>query len=302
MSDRRRITGPVNTFAPNIPSYNDNTSSSTAPSSSSSSSSSSNQVPQFFLKHGLIANSNGSAYLEINETTIIQVSVFGPRPIRGSFIDKASVSVETKFLPHVSQPQSDIFNDTSNTNPTSSGGRDTSSASGYRTGMTPIEHKYSSYLETCLLPSILLSKYPKSTIDLQVSIITTDARCNGLSGMLWLMQWIVVVSSLAIIDAGIEIRDVVTSGVVKLTSSGQVLIGQDLDDKQGKGDGSDGGVYALVSFMNMKNDEIVGCWFEGGVNDEGMTELQMEKMIDECCKMSKLIRANFNSYLLKSFN
>ena len=172
--------------------------------------------------------------------------------------------------------------------------------------MTPIEHKYSSYLETCLLPSILLLKYPKSTIDLQVSIITTDARCNGLSGMLWLMQWIVVVSSLAIIDAGIEIRDVVTRGVVKLTSRGQVLIGQDLGDKKekegGGGESDDDGVYALVSFMNMKNDEIVGCWFEGGVNDEGVTELQMEKLIDECCKMSKLIRANFNSYLLKSLN
>lgn len=297
MSDRRRITGPVNTLVPTIPTPDDNTPSTKVTPTQSATSSSSNQVPPFFLKHGLITNSNGSAYLEINDTTIIQVSVFGPRPIRGSFIDKASISVETKFLPHVPQPQSDIFNDSNN----NSNGRDTSNASGYRTGMSPIEHRFSSYLESCLLPSILLSKYPKSTIDLQVSIISTDPLCRGLGGMLWLMQWIVVVSSLAIIDAGIEIRDVVTSGVVKWTREGEIRIGQDLDYKKEEG-GVEHGVYALVSFMNLKNDEIVGCWFEGDGDDDGLSESEVEKLIDESCKMSKLIRANLNSYLLKSFS
>ncbi|KAI5967739.1 MTR3 [Candida margitis] len=320
MSDRRRITGPVNTSTPNIPAAlnlpssttsNNNTSGTSSTSSTSGATTSSNQVPPFFLKHGLITNSNGSAYLEIDNTTIIQVSVFGPRPIRGSFIDKASVSVETKFLSHVSQPQSDIFNNNSS-NSSSNNNRDTPQASsGYRTGMTPIEHRLSSYLESCILPSIILSKYPKSTIDLQVSVISTDPKCQGVSGMLWLMQWIVVASSLAIIDAGIEIRDVVSSGVVKLMANGDVRIGQDLDrhqqeEKLHDTDAGEDGVYALVSFMNLKNDEIVGCWFErdGNGDDEKLqlSEIEMEKLIDECSKMSKLIRANLNSYLLKSFN
>lgn len=86
-----------------------------------------------------------------------------------------------------------------------------------------------------------------------------------------------------------------------MDSRGEIRIGQDLDYKKEEG-GVENGIYALVSFMNLKNDEIVGCWFEGDGDDDGLSESEVEKLIDESCKMSKLIRANLNSYLLKSFS
>lgn len=289
MSDRRRLLGPSGMIIPNIPKQQQKSIITTTTNTSTST------IPSFFLKHSIIDNANGSAYLEINNT-IIEVSIFGPRPIRGSFIDRASVSVDCKFLPHIIQPMASIFNDTT----TSGGGGISSSNRGYRTGMNNIEHKLSSYLETCVLSSLILEKYPKSTIDIQVSIISIDKEIGGGHLLLWLLQWITCCCSLALVDSGIEMKDIISSGQVRLTKLGKIIIGGN-SDKTLTEDGIDG----LVSFMNLKNDEIVGIWFEGEGDDNNnedslLNESNMEKLIIECNKMSKIIRANLNSYLINS--
>lgn len=289
MSDRRRLLGPSGMIIPNIPKQQQKSIITTTTTTSTST------IPSFFLKHSIIDNANGSAYLEINNT-IIEVSIFGPRPIRGSFIDRASVSVDCKFLPHIIQPMASIFNDTT----TSGGGGISSSNRGYRTGMNNIEHKLSSYLETCVLSSLILEKYPKSTIDIQVSIISIDKEIGGGHLLLWLLQWITCCCSLALVDSGIEMKDIISSGQVRLTKLGKIIIGGN-SDKTLTEDGIDG----LVSFMNLKNDEIVGIWFEGEGDDNNnedslLNESNMEKLIIECNKMSKIIRANLNSYLINS--
>ncbi|KAI5950933.1 MTR3 [Candida jiufengensis] len=276
MSDRRRILGPSNTIIPNIPQHqNINTKNSTKLE---------NEIPKFFLKNSIIKNSNGSSYLEIG-STIIEVSVFGPRPIRGSFLDKASISIETKFLNNVPQPLSDFFNFKNLSN----NGNEKPIV-----GMSNIEHRISSFVENCILSTILLENYPKSTIDFQISIISIDPSATGISGLLWLINWIMICTSLAIIDTGIEIKDIISSGIVKLNSNGDVLVGENLLQEE------DSGIFALISFLNLKNDEIVGCWFES-INME-VNEENMNILVDECSKVSKLIRANLNSYLINSFN
>lgn len=291
MSDRRRLLGPSGMIIPNIPKQQQKSIITTTTTTSTST------IPSFFLKHSIIDNANGSAYLEINNT-IIEVSIFGPRPIRGSFIDRASVSVDCKFLPHIIQPMASIFNDTTTSG--GGGGGISSSNRGYRTGMNNIEHKLSSYLETCVLSSLILEKYPKSTIDIQVSIISIDKEIGGGHLLLWLLQWITCCCSLALVDSGIEMKDIISSGQVRLTKLGKIIIGGN-SDKTLTEDGIDG----LVSFMNLKNDEIVGIWFEGEGDDNNnedslLNESNMEKLIIECNKMSKIIRANLNSYLINS--
>ena len=295
MSDRRRLLGPSGMIIPNIPKQQQKSIITTTTTNTSTS-----IIPSFFLKHSIIDNANGSAYLEINNT-IIEVSIFGPRPIRGSFIDRASVSVDCKFLPHIIQPMASIFNDTT-TSGGGGGGGISSSNRGYRTGMNNIEHKLSSYLETCVLSSLILEKYPKSTIDIQISIISIDKEIGGGHLLLWLLQWITCCCSLALVDSGIEMKDIISSGQVRLTKLREIIIGGN-SDKTLTEDGIDG----LVSFMNLKNDEIVGIWFEGeGEGDDNnnedslLNESNMEKLIIECNKMSKIIRANLNSYLINS--
>ncbi|RCK62398.1 hypothetical protein Cantr_08945 [Candida viswanathii] len=102
--------------------------------------------------------------------------------------------------------------------------------------------------------------------------------------------------SLALVDSGIEMRDIVSSGQVRCTKSGKVLVnpGAVRDDE----DEEEEGVDALVSFMNLKNDEIVGRGIL--TMPEPLDESKMESLIDECNLMSKIIRANINSYLVNS--
>lgn len=274
MSDRRRLLGPSNTIIPSV-GISSNADSIEVEKNDTRSK---DQIRKFFLKTSTIENANGSAYLEVGNT-IIQASIFGPRPIHGSFVNRASLSVECKFLPYISQPGDSIFNtqDTFNNNSNGFG----------KTELTNVEQKISSYIETCLLPSIILEKYPKSTIDIFINIISIDETANSNSLLLNLINWIVNCSSLALVDAGIELKDIVTSGQVRLID-GEII----MDPIS-----SDLGVDALISFMNLRNDEIVGIWLEGGddLNDEAI-----ETIIKGCNAMSKKIRSNINSYLLKN--
>ena len=235
------------------------------------------EIRKFFLKTGTIENANGSAYLEVGNT-VIQTSIFGPRPIHGSFVNRASVSVECKFLPHISQPCDEVFNSHENGTNTTHG----------RTELTNIEQKISSYIETSLLPSIILEKYPKSTIDIFINILSVDEGSNSNGDLLNLINWIVNCSSVALVDAQIEVRDIVTSGQVRLVEDSVVM-----DPTSTRP-----GINALVSFMNLKNDEIVGIWLDD--DHDGITDKKVVKLVGGCNEMSKKIRSNINSYLLSS--
>lgn len=280
MSERRRLLGPSNTIIPNIGILLDPKKETNAPKEP-------NDIRPFFLKTGIIANANGLAYLEVGNT-ILEVQVYGPRPIRGSFVERASFLVECKFLPHIFQPHEVALNGTdlsSNSN---------TCGSNWRQGLTNIEQRILTYLETALLPSIVLEKYPKSTIDVFVSVLALeDVRGEPdehKTLLLNLIGWAVNCSSLALVDSGIEVKDIVTSGNVQYTpASGQ----SECDAIEGQENTLD----ALVSFMNMKNDEIVGLWLEG--YQQQVSEEAVLHMIDGCDSMAKRVRANINAFLVK---
>lgn len=252
-NDRRRILGPSDAKIPAVgePVANDT------------------QVQlndQFYCKTNYISNANGSSYVESNGN-IITVSVFGPRPIKASFIDQASVSVEVKFLPHLISEESQTIQHLVKKQSQNPNGRP---------GLTLIEHQISQFIETCLVHSILLNKYPKLTIDLHISVL----EFNG--DVMDLVKWIVCGCSLALVDSGIEIKDIITAGYIK-NSEDMVIDGEDQVD-----------VNCLVSFMSLKN-EIVGIWVNGDLKD-------LDATIEKCSDMAKKIRSNVNSYLLENFS
>lgn len=269
VTDRRRLLGPSNAKSAKIPETKIS-----APSKRSE-----DEIRKMFLKTGLVGNANGSAYLEVDDT-IIEVSVFGPRPIKGSFIDRASFSVECKFLPHIPQPNEETFKNQSGT------------ASNVRTGLTTVEQKLSSYIETAFLHSIILEKYPKSTIDVFVTIISADTTPNSNKSLLNLCNWVSNCTSLALVDSGIEVKDMVTSGQVSLNKSTNKII---MDPDYSNNYSEDDSVDCVCSYMNMLNDVVVGFWIDG--NQDDLDEETMQKLFENCNRMSKKIRSNFNSYL-----
>ncbi|KAF3987774.1 hypothetical protein FT663_03681 [Candidozyma haemuli var. vulneris] len=269
-TDRRRITGPTDAKTPQV-----GISSGKTPTAKFSAAENAHGVRRFFLKSGLTKNANGSAYLEVGNT-ILEVSVYGPRPIRGSFIDRASFSVECKFLPYLTQPNEVIFN---------AGDKRTG-----RTGLTNIEHRISTYVETAFLPSICVEKYPKSTIDVFVNVIAFDPATGTLPN---LISWVVNCTALAMVDSGIEVKDLVTAGHAKLT--GESI---DLDSQLHAEKDTSTGTECVASYMKMHDNEMVAFWVECDESKE-VEAASLEKLLSGCDLMSTEVRKNLNGYLLR---
>ena len=222
---------------------------------------------KFFLKSGLLKNAAGLAYVGTDDT-IVEISVYGPRPIRGLYIERASLSVECRFLPYITQPKEVVFNGSSSTQG--------------RTGLTSIEHRLLAFIETALLAAVPLEKYPKSSIDVFINVLSFNASTRSL---LHLAAWSATGASVAMVDAGIEMRDLVTAGYV-LVVGGETLLDPTVCD--------DAGMHCVACFTAMNNNEAVSVWIDGAA--KGLETLAAQ--LEGCRRMSSLVRSNVNGYLL----
>lgn len=251
MSDRRRITAPADTYFPQVKAQK-----------VSSPTTRDGTPAAFYLSSNIALNANGSAYLEV-DNYIIQSQIFGPRPIKGSYMDRGSVSVECKFLTLIRQNNAD-----------------SKSMSGF-------EHRMASFVETCLVLSVVLEKYPKSTIDVFINVLAANGDGVDNTMIQRLTAWIVNCTSTAVVDAGIEVKDIVTGGQTLVTQDGKLRM-----DEEGSG------LQALVAIMPMRNDEIVGLWIDGPSSGSP----DFSQAIDSSISMAKTVRNNINSYLLQQAN
>lgn len=190
------------------------------------------QIQRTFIKTGLITNANGSAFLEL-DGNIISVSVYGPRPIRGSFVEKTTLSVNL-------EDSTDLLSD-------------------------QLNKKFCNFIENNFLSVINLSKYPKSGIDIFINIISLQDIENLYLKTLSLISDI---TTLAIINSGIEIIDLVVSGF-------------DLQNN------------TVISFI--KNNEIVGLLSESEDSLENLSEV-----IEKTQKKSIAIKSALTKYLISN--
>ncbi len=190
------------------------------------------QISRTFIKTGLITNANGSSFIEV-DGNIISVSVYGPRPIRGSFVEKTTLSVHL-------EDSTDLFSDLLN-------------------------KKFCNYIENNFLSVINLSKYPKSGIDIFINIISVqDAEKLYLKTLSLVSD----ATTLALVNAGIEIIDLVVSGF-------------DLDNN------------SVLSFI--KTNEIVGLLSESEDSLENLSEV-----IRKTQKKSAVVKNALTTYLISN--
>ncbi|KAK8847601.1 hypothetical protein IAR55_005460 [Kwoniella newhampshirensis] len=151
-----------------------------------------------FLKTGLISQANGSGYIESGGVKIA-CSVYGPRPKPPPYSPQGSLNLEVKFAPFASDPRRAPLRDTE-----------------------PLP--LSALLTQSLLPTIHLHLYPKSSIDIYLVVLESDALSNVLSAGL-------TVASAAVADAGIDMYGLGVGGVLMDKSSvdGGVGVGVEED-------------------------------------------------------------------------
>lgn len=198
---------------------------------------------------------DGSAYFE-SEVVKVMCAVYGPRATnKPEFSERASLHCDVKWAPFAR-------------------GGGSSRKGGHQTDEEAyISNLCTKSLEACLF----LEKYPKAQIDVYVLVLEADGPILGCA---------LTVASLALADAGIEMRDLIASCTVGVFSE-ELLLDPDERDVvrtvQNQG--------ALVSVAYLPNvNSVIQCHLTYGVLSVAQTQQAVELAIDACQKMAPVLR------------
>jgi len=192
---------------------------------------------------GVVKNADGSAFIEFGKNKIL-AAVYGPREVHPK---------------HMAQPDRCILRCRYHMSPFSTDTRKSPAPSRR-------EIEISKVMRESLEPSLMLEDYPRAAIDVFVEVLQADggSRCAGISA-----------ASVALADAGINMRDIVSACAAGKVDEKIVLDINDTEDKEG-------GADMPVAYMP-RLDQITLLQLDGTLTPE-----QFNKCLDkaiEGCKM-----------------
>ncbi|MCD6511830.1 MAG: exosome complex exonuclease Rrp41 [Thaumarchaeota archaeon] len=163
-----------------------------------------NELRPIKMEVGVLKNADGSCYIEFGKNKIM-VAVYGPKevhPRHMALSDRCLLRCRYHMSP---------FSTTTRKNPAPS----------------RREIEISKVLREALEPSLILEDYPRTAIDVFVEILQSDggSRCAGITA-----------ASVALADAGINMRDLVSAVAVGKVDGKIVLDLNDVEDKEGEAD------------------------------------------------------------------
>ncbi|KAI1852464.1 hypothetical protein JX265_011098 [Neoarthrinium moseri] len=260
MADRRRINGPIGATTP--PVYE------AVPKRPAA-----KQQPamrKIFLKTGVTPSASGSAYLELenpNQTSPQKTSlklactVHGPRalPRSAPFSPHIILTTHVKYAPFATRKRHGYLRDSS-------------------------ERDLGVHLETALRGAIIADRWPKSGVDIIVTIIEGDQDRDAPHNeddqgwdMMNVLSGCITVASAAIADAGIDCVDTVAGGVAALVSRDDaaqpVIVVDPVVAENQK-------IHAAccVAYLPTR-DEVTNVWFKGQL--PGADILLYNKMVEK---------------------
>ncbi len=156
------------------------------------------------IEVGVLENADGSAYIEQGKGKIL-AAVYGPKEVHPKHLalpDRALLRCRYHMAPFSVEQRK-------------------SPAPSRR------EMELSKVVREALEPSIFVEYYPRTSIDLFIEVLQADGgtRCAG-----------IIVASLALADAGIPMRDLVTACAAGKVEGRLVLDLTDIEDKGGEAD------------------------------------------------------------------
>ena len=163
-----------------------------------------NELRSVKLEVGILANADGSAYIEQGKNKIL-AAIYGPKELHPKHLalpDRALLHCRYHMAPFSVQERK---------NPAPS----------------RREIELSKVIRESLEPSIFTEYYPRTSIDLFIEVLQADGgtRCAGIT-----------VASLALADAGIPMRDLVSACAAGKVEGHLVLDLTDVEDKAGEAD------------------------------------------------------------------
>ena len=162
------------------------------------------QIRNVSIKVGILKNADGSAYIEFGKNKIL-AGVFGPRDVHPKHMaDQDSGILRCRY--HMSP-----FSVTERKNPAPS----------------RREIEISKVIKEALQPAVILKDFPRTVVDVFIEILQADggSRCAALDA-----------ASVALVDAGIPMRDMVSACAAGKVADKIVLDVNDEEDKEGQAD------------------------------------------------------------------
>jgi exosome complex component RRP41 len=156
------------------------------------------------IEVGVLKNADGSAYIEFGKNKII-VAVYGPKEVHPK---------------HMALPDRSVLRCRYHMSPFSVQERKNPAPSRR-------EIEISKVTRDALEPALMLDDYPRTAIDVYIEVLQADggSRCTGIAG-----------ASVALADAGINMRDMVAACAAGKVDDTIVLDINDEEDKEGQAD------------------------------------------------------------------
>jgi exosome complex component RRP41 len=156
------------------------------------------------IKVGVLKNADGSAYIEFGKNKIL-AGVFGPRDVHPKHMANQDSGI-LRCRYHMSP-----FSVTERKNPAPS----------------RREIEISKVIKEALLPSVILKDYPRTVVDVFIEVLQADggSRCAALDA-----------ASVALADAGIPMRDLVSACAAGKVADRIVLDVNNEEDQEGQAD------------------------------------------------------------------
>lgn len=201
------------------------------------------------IEVGNLRNADGSAYIQFGKNKIM-AAVYGPKevhPKHSALPDKSLLRCRYHMSP---------FSTEDRKNPAPS----------------RREIEISKVMREALEPALLLEDYPRTAIDVFVEVLQSDggSRCAGISA-----------ASVALADAGINMRDLVSACAAGKVAGQIVLDVDDTEDKEGQAD-------LPIALMPTSN-QVTLLQLDGQLNDEEFNNA-FNFALDGCKKVYQLQR------------
>ncbi|MBI3842798.1 MAG: exosome complex exonuclease Rrp41 [Thaumarchaeota archaeon] len=162
------------------------------------------QLRNISLKVGVLKNADGSAYIEFGKNKIL-AGIFGPRDVHPKHMADSDKGI-LRCRYHMSP-----FSVTERKNPAPS----------------RREIEISKVIKEALQPAVILKDFPRTVVDVFIEVLQADggSRCAALDA-----------ASIALADAGIPMRDMVSACAAGKVADQIVLDVNDEEDKEGQAD------------------------------------------------------------------
>lgn len=208
------------------------------------------------LKTGVTPSASGSAYLEIDQSTEIggfgmkfTCTVHGPRslPRSAPFSPHMVLTTHVKYAPFATRQRKGYLRDAS-------------------------ERDLSIHLETALRGAIIADRWPKSGVDVVVTVVegdmtrqvTIDEGLEEWNNMA-VLSGCITVAAAAIADAGIDCVDIVTGGVAALVANEGDQDGQTTVLDPVVSEHKTILAACCVAYLPSRN-EITNLWYKGSLS------------------------------------